>query len=169
MLRRPLEPKLDAAIAVVDQIFEPGASMDRLLERVQRQVASKRSGHSPSDDPPREHVRHEGHVDEARPGRDVRDVRDPELVRARGLEAAPDQISRPSSRLIDDRGPLEGPATNGALEAHLAHQTLDRAARDGEALPKQLAPHLTHAVDRTVLLPDALDLDTQRGIAERSA
>jgi hypoxanthine phosphoribosyltransferase len=42
MLRRPLELKLHAAVVVVDEVVDIGSSVERLLQGVQRQVASER-------------------------------------------------------------------------------------------------------------------------------
>ena len=71
VLRRLLEPKLHASIAVMDQLLEITPRMERLLQRIQRQVAAQRARHPPADDLPREHVRDEGDVHKARPRHDV--------------------------------------------------------------------------------------------------
>jgi len=81
----------------MDEILETGASVDRLLQRIERQVASKRVRDAPAHDPSREDVRDEGHVDEARPGGDVGEVRHPEPVRSIGLEVSLHEVRGPHS------------------------------------------------------------------------
>jgi hypothetical protein len=65
---------------------------------------------------------------------------------------------------IGYRGSL-GLATHHALQAELAHQPLDGAAGDLDTLPLELPPHLAGAVHLEVLLPDALDLGLELGVA----
>jgi hypothetical protein len=82
MLRRPLELTLHAAIAVVNQlvfVVDP-AVVERLLERVERNVAAQRARHPPTDDPARIGVDHERDVDDPAPGRDVREIRHPQRI-----------------------------------------------------------------------------------------
>ena len=103
-------------------------------------------------------VDHEGHVDEAGPGRDVGEVRDPEpfgrgawncrLTRSSGHGAA--------SSLIVVRTVLPRTAP---LQAHGPHQARHRAAGDPDPLPGELPPDLAHAVDAEVRLEHAPDLD----------
>ena len=137
MLRRPLEFTLHAAVAVMHEVVDVGPGMKRLLQGVQRQVASKRVRHTPAYDLARENVRDERHVHEADPRRHVGQVRDPELVRALGRKAPLDEIRRPRGCLIDDRGLLVLPAADRTPEAHLAHQTLHRTPRHADSLPTQ--------------------------------
>ena len=63
---------------------EGPALVQRLLQGIEHEVGAGRARHPPADDPAGEDIDHEGHVDEARPGRDVGEVRDPQHVRARG-------------------------------------------------------------------------------------
>jgi hypothetical protein len=62
------------------------ASVDRHLERVDRQVTAQRSRHLPLDDEPTEHVNDERHVDLTGVSLHVSEVRDPETVRHRSHE-----------------------------------------------------------------------------------
>ncbi|KDB03973.1 hypothetical protein U879_09275 [Defluviimonas sp. 20V17] len=55
-----------------------------------------------------------------------------------------------------------------ALNTHALHQPSHGAPGDGETLPIQLMPDLTHAVDTPVLLEDALDLGPQDCVAPGS-
>jgi hypothetical protein len=99
-LRRPLEPALHTAVAVVD---EPGEVLaltgpDRHIQRVEGQVGAQALGDAPAQDAPAEHVGDERRVREPRPRRHIRDVRDPQLVRCRRLEVPVDQIPRAEQR-----------------------------------------------------------------------
>ena len=84
------------------EVLDAGAAsvVDRLLERIEHEVGRQRRGDPPPDDAPREDVDHEGHIDEAAPGRHVGEVGDPELIRPRRGELAIDQIGRPVGRRV---------------------------------------------------------------------
>ena len=79
---------LRTAIRVMDQravaLGLPG--VQRLLQRVEHEVGVHRAADPPADDAPGEDVDDEGHVQPALPGRDVGEVRDPQLVRPLGPE-----------------------------------------------------------------------------------
>ena len=66
MLRRPLEPKLRTAIAVVNQVSRHRPGVQRLLQCIQGKVAPHRARYSPAYDHPGEDVDDKGHVDEAK-------------------------------------------------------------------------------------------------------
>ena len=85
VLRRPVELGLHAPIAVMHQRLrrDDGAIVERLLQRIEGQVAAQRGRRPPADDPPREHVDDERHVHEPAPRGDVRQIGDPQLVRPR--------------------------------------------------------------------------------------
>ena len=71
-------------------------------------------------------------------------------------------IQRARRRLVADRR-AHRLAADDTPQAHLTHQPLHRAAGDGEALPLQLSPDLSRAVDGEVLgeHPGDLGLQTQ--------
>src|SRR5262249_47079170 len=72
---------------------------------------------------------------------------------------------------VGDRGRVGGapaPSSNPAGQAHLAHEALDGAAGDRDALPVELAPHLAGAVDAVVLLEHPGDGRPQLGVADPS-
>ena len=168
MLRRPLESALDASIAVVDEVRRGLTSVQRLLERTERQVAAQRRRDSPADDRSREDVDDERHIDEARPGRDVGDVGDPELVRAARVELAVHEIHRPLGGSVGHGRPGDCRAPHDAAKAERAHQALDRAARHGVPLSPELLPDLLCAVDGEILVVDAPHLGHELLIALRS-
>ena len=86
-LRIPNRQVLHAPIAVMHQWFlrNDPAIVERLLQRIEGQVAAQRGRRPPADDPTREHVDDGRHVHESAPRGHVRRVGDPQLVRPRGL------------------------------------------------------------------------------------
>ena len=166
MLRRPLESTLHAAVAVMNELVEIRSCMERLLESIQRKIASKRARHTPAHDPSREDVGDEGHVDEARPRGDVGEIRHPKLIRTIGGEVPLNEIRRSKGRMIGDRG-LERSAAYDALEAHLTHQPLYRTSGDFDPFSAKLTPDFARTVDAEVLLPDPLDLLAELDVANR--
>jgi len=157
-------------------VDEPGADqpplVQRLLQRIQHEAGVGRTAHPPADDAPGERIDvrrtsrfdDECHVDEARPGTHVCEVRHPEHVRGRRPELAVDVVERARRRLVAHRGPHRL-AADDASKPHVAHQPGHRAASNLKALPPQLVPHLAHAIDAEVLVEHALDLPAQLGIA----
>jgi hypothetical protein len=111
----------------------------------------------PSDDPSRKGIDDKGDIDEARPGRDVGEVGDPQHVRRRGMELAIDVIERTRCGLVAHRR-AERFAANDAFEAHGPHQAGNRAAGHIEALALQLPRDLSDPVDPEVRLKHTLDL-----------
>src|SRR6188768_2142161 len=62
------------------------AFVDRLFQRIQDEAGVGCPADPPAHDIAGVDVDHEGHVDEAGPGRDVSEVSDPQLVRRRRVE-----------------------------------------------------------------------------------
>jgi len=94
----------------MDQL-DVGASAalsERHLERFEHQVGAHVGRELPANDLAAEGVDHEGEEDEPFPAAQVRDVGDPELVRARRQEVPLDKIGRPPracrSRLVVRQG-----------------------------------------------------------------
>ena len=140
------------------------AGIEGLLQRIEGQIGAQRTRYPPADDVPREDINDKGDVDEAAPGRDVGQIRDPELIGTRGHKLALDQVGRPGRAIIGDRS-LEPAPADGALQPHLPHQSLDRAAGDDDAFPAQLLPDFAGPVHGEVLVPDPLDLSSEPDIA----
>jgi hypothetical protein len=145
-------------------VVDRAAVMQRLLERVEDEAGLGTARDPPADDPSRESVDHEGHVNEAGPGRDIAEVGDPERIRPADLEVSVDPIERTGCGLVAVRGALRS-SPDDALQPHLAHQPGDRAACDLDPFAAELAPHLAHAVDAEVVLEDAPDLTAELGVA----
>ena len=142
------------------QVIARASRVDRLLESVQHEVRRHRARQTPTNDPTREHVDHEGHEEEAHPGRHVREVRDPELIRPVRREVALDQVGRTISAIVAD-GRLEALASPNAVAARCAHQTLDRTPGNLDALTPELLPGLVRAVDALALVVNATNFDGQ--------
>jgi len=113
---------------------------DRLLKRVEREIRTQRRVDAPAHDASRKDVDHERDVDEAAPGCDVREIGDPQLIRARRREGPVHEIGRPLRGLVPPRGDREGAAARGAAQAHLAHQALDGAPRHDDPVAAELPP-----------------------------
>jgi hypothetical protein len=136
------------------------AGVQRLLQRIEHEVRAHRTAHPPTHDAPCVHVDHEGHIQPALPGRDVGEVRDPELIGPVGPEHTVDPVQRAWLPSVADRG-AHHLATAHALQAQAPHQPLDRAARNGDAFAVELLPDLVGAVDLHVGVPHALDVRHQ--------
>ena len=131
-----------------------------LLKSIQHEAGMSRPAHPPADDPPSRGIDHEGDVDEARPGADIGEIRDPEPVRRRRVEHPVDMIQRAWRRLVLDSC-ADRLAANDTLQAETDHQAFDRASRNVEPLAQHLAPDLARAINLEVLPEHALDLGLQ--------
>src|SRR5215213_804847 len=156
---------LPTAIRMVHETatLDGSARVKGLLQGIQHEAGVSAPRDPPAYDPTSIGIDHEGHVDEAGPGRDVGEVRDPEHVWARRLELPVDAIERARRGLVADRGPHRL-APHGPLQAHGPHQPRHRAARHPDPLPAELSPDLADAIDPEVLLIHPPDLDHQRCI-----
>jgi hypothetical protein len=142
---------------------ERATVVERLLQGIEDEARVGRPGDPPSDDPPREGVDDEGDVDEALPGRDVGEVRQPEGVRPRRPELPVHPVGRTRGRAVGHRRP-DLPAAHDPAQPHVAHQALHRAAGNRRALAAELPPDLPHAIDPEVGLVHATDLGAKEGV-----
>jgi hypothetical protein len=123
-----------AGVVVRDQAGQvgdafAGTGVDRVLEGVEDQLGSHRLRGAPTDDPSGERVDHERDVDHPGPGRAIREVRHPQTIGSRRVEATVDQIREPFMRRIGNRGAVFA-AVGRALPAVGPHQPFDRAPGD---------------------------------------
>src|SRR6185437_11745926 len=139
---------LGAAIAMMNEAAAAGrpSVMKRLFQSVQDKVRMGCPAGPPTDDPPGVGVDDEGDIDEAGPGRDIGEIREPQTVWSGSAELSVHVIQRTESRLVADRCP-QRLAPDRPPKAHIPHQPGDRAASDAEAFPPQLPPDLAHAID----------------------
>jgi hypothetical protein len=98
-----MESALAAPVAVVD---DTGGSTlrERHVECREHQLGLQVRVHHPTDNASRPDVEHDRQVQESSPGRDVRDVGDPQPIRARRHELPLDPIDRALGRRIHLRG-----------------------------------------------------------------
>src|SRR5687767_28809 len=109
------------------------AFVNCLLQSVECEVTPEGARRAPADDSAREGINHERDVHEPSPGRDVREVGDPELVRPARLEVPVHQVPRRSG--ISARcGDPEASAAHRAVKAEIPHEPLYRAASHSDAL-----------------------------------
>ncbi len=136
-----------------------------LLERIEDEVGCQGRRDAPTDDSTGEDVDDDRDVDEATPGRDIREVRHPELIRSRRGEVPIDKIERPIrlGSSVGRRGP--GAPADGTGQAHLPHQPPDTTARLAQALAAHLFPHFAGAVDEVVFFVDPTNDRAQHRIA----
>ncbi len=92
------ESRDTAILAVVDQLITRRPGVERLLQRIEGEIAAERAGHAPSHDAAREDIDDEGDVGKATPGRHVRQIRD--LV----LSKNPIDAVRRADSTLDARG-----------------------------------------------------------------
>src|SRR4051795_2882516 len=143
VLRRPLESALAAAVAMVHQSrpLKRTPVIECLFESIENEAGFGRSRRPPADDPPGKDVDDEGDVDEALPGRDIGEIRQPQRIRPRRLELPVYLVTRTGRRFVADRR-LHRLAADRAVKTHLLHQPRRRAAGDRDPLAAQLSPDL---------------------------
>lgn len=162
-LRIPYTDILAAAIGVMNQAAaRAGPSiMQGLFEGVEDEARMRRPADPPADDAAREHIDHEGDIDEPGPGRNISEIRDPQHVRRFSFEIAVHAIEWTGRGLVAVGCAMRFAADN-ALQPHGLHQAPDGATCDVKALSLHLAPDLVGAVDSEVLVEDPKDLRLQR-------
>ena len=106
MLRRPFESALNAAIAVVDQATAlRRATLGKgLLQRIQHEARVRCPAHAPAHDAPGIGIDDERDVDEAPPGGDVGEGRQPQRVRPWRVELPVDPVERAGHSRAADGG-----------------------------------------------------------------
>ena len=163
VLRRPIEFTLRPGIAVMHEPVERVApsGVEGLLQGVEHELRPHRTRHPPPDDAPGEHVDHEGHVDKPAPGRNVGEIRHPQLIRARGHELAIDEVRR-TARVPGVRRGDPRTTTHHTRQPHRSHQPRHGAPRDAHAFTPQLLPDLPRAVHLMIGVPHPLNLRAQR-------
>jgi hypothetical protein len=108
------------------------ALTDGHVHRIEHKLGLEVHSHRPAHDAPGEGVEDDRQVEESRPGRDIGDVCDPELVRLLGVEVPIDQVGRRPHALVPDGRP-DTSATTDAGQAGDLHQPFDALAADMDA------------------------------------
>src|SRR5688572_20511251 len=158
---------LTTSVAVAYHSFGPRARPQRLLKRIQDQVSMHRAGDTPADDAARKHIDDESHVYEPRPGRDVCEIGDPELIRPNGSELTLDQIRWIFRLVAADRGSAFG-STHNSLQPQRSHQSFDSTAGNGDAIPSEAPPNLAGSVDLEVIFIHAPHFTRHLSIASKA-
>src|SRR3712207_5746928 len=96
---------------------EGPALMKGLLQGIEHEVGPGRARHAPAHDPAGEDVDYEGRVDEAAPGRHVGKIRDPQPVRALGLELPVDPVEGAGGGWVGNGG-ADPVSADNAVQAH---------------------------------------------------
>jgi hypothetical protein len=141
--------------------------MQGLLQRVEHEAGVCGPGYAPADDATGIGVDDEGDIDEARPGADRGEVREPKHVRRRRMEDPVHMIERAWRSLVGHRG-AQGLAADNTVQTRAAHQARHGAASELASFSLHLPPDLAHAIDLEVLVENPFDLRQQGGIAPRS-
>src|SRR5260370_3522432 len=94
--------------------------MQSLLESIEHEAGMCGSRNTPADDAPGEGIDDKGDVDEARPGCDVREIRDPQHVRPRALELPVGGVQQVRRCLVADRG-FDRLATHNTFQTPALH------------------------------------------------
>ena len=154
---------LTAAIGVMDESSERLALVDRHLERGEHELGAQVRRHRPAHDLAAEDVEHDRQVEEARAGRDVRDVGDPELVGLGGGEVTLDQVRHPGDARVRHRGLGLLLAAGDALDAGRLHQAGDALATDPDAERAQVTEDARRSVGAATRGVDRSDLVGEPG------
>lgn len=155
---------LTALVRVVDHVLRLSL-VQRHRERRDDQLRPKMRLHAPAHDPATEHVEHHGQEQEALPGRDVRDIRHPELVRPFRREVPAHEIRRRLILLRPPRG--RNPATpRGPRQTQLFHEPLDPLPAHPSSQEVELRPDPRRSVRPTRARVDLSDLLAQGFVLE---
>ncbi|SMP06296.1 hypothetical protein SAMN06265374_0774 [Roseibium denhamense] len=138
--------------------------MKCLLQGIENEGGMRCPADAPADDTAGKCINDEGDIDEALPGGNVREIRNPEPVRHLCLELAVHTVEWTGCRLVRKRR-FDRLTSDDPLKPHRPHEPGHGAAGNIEALPLQLPPDLAHAIDSEVLLEDAAYLYLQGDIA----
>ena len=138
------------------------------IERVEREFRAQARGHLPADDEPAEHIDHERRVDPSGMGADIGQVRDPELTRCCRGERSSDEIRWPLRLRTITRGGLDRLIAPEPLQLELAHQSLDGATGNRDALSIQLGVDLPRPVDAEIVGMDSRNVGFQLLVSDRS-
>jgi hypothetical protein len=119
-------------------------------ESVQDEIGAHMPSELPADDHPAVGVDHEAEEHQPLPAPEIREVREPLLVRPGRREVAVDPVWAAQSRRARLCGPPRLPAALCALNAVLAHQAFHPAAADLLALAQKRLPHPPRPVGAVV-------------------
>ena len=120
----------------------------------------------PADDHATEHVDDEADIRDARPGRDERQIGDPEPVRRGRCELPVDEIRVPRGGRIRPRR-RHALRTGRALDARCAHEPAGLVSTDLDPRTAGALPELTDPVNAIIRLPEPDEPRRHNSVADR--
>ena len=120
---------LRALIRMVDHAARPPL-LERHVEGVEHDLPVQGARHRPAHDPTAERIEHDRQIEEASPGRNIRDIGHPKHIGLVRREVAVDEIGRPTRPIVTvglrrvtpaaavRRSPLRGRIVVGIAMAH---------------------------------------------------
>ena len=121
---------------MVNDVARP-AARERHVECIEHELGAQMRRHRPADDATAPGVEDDGEEEKAGPGRDVRDVGDPQPVGAVGVEVALDQIGR-GTRIAIASGRRDPLAPANPRQPGRTHEPRHPLAADRDAERGQL-------------------------------
>src|SRR5215831_14568789 len=157
---------LAALVGVMNHVRRPALRHGH-VQRGEHQLGVEMRFHRPANHAATPRIDDDGQIQKPGPRRHVRDVGDPQLVRARGREVPFDEIRRRPRRLIADRR-AERLATAHPLEASPPHEPRDPLPPNVNSPVRELGMDTGHAIGAARLPVDRLDLRAQLHIRPRT-
>src|SRR5579884_4018239 len=111
--------------------------VERHVERIENEFCPQMISHCPTDDAAAVDIEHNGEKQKAVPRRNIRDVRNPELIRSARCEVAVDQI-RCRARVFVAHGCFKAFSPCGALDFALSHDARDALVAHAKAFISQV-------------------------------
>ena len=140
---------------MVNDPFRP-ASPDRHVQGIDHQLGPQVGGHRPAHHAAAEGIHHYGQIQKPRPGPDVGDIGNPELVRPVRRKVTIHQIRGSARPWLPMRRP-SSPASAHPLHSHLFHQTRHPLARNTLALIRQFSSDPRRSIGASTPAMDPLD------------
>src|SRR5881392_241430 len=155
---------LTAAIRMMDQARPRAASLECHGEGGNGEFGAQMLAHRPADDLASEQVEDHGQVEPTFAGRDVGDIRQPDLIGPVGCEIPIQQVGGYRQGMLAVGRAYAIAAWRVSPDAVLAHQPLDPLAADGLALGTQLGMNTRCPISAAVLRMNPPDIDQQLAI-----
>ncbi len=114
---------LAALVRVMNDVVGSSLSQGH-VQRVEHEFCAQVRRHRPAHDLPAPGIEDNRQVQDPRPGRNLGDIGDPQLIRARSPEGALDQVGGRTGIRLATRRTLF-PSTTRALETRPSHQSCD--------------------------------------------
>lgn len=153
---------LTALIRMMDNSIR-FAAIDRHIERFENKFGSQVIGHCPTDNAPAVSIEYDGKVQKASPGWDVRDVRNPELVRTIGPEITVDEIGSWSG-IATANGCCGRFPSRSAENSAFAHKSRNALPGDRKAIFAKFEMNARAAVRRSRLSMNRFDTVAEQKI-----